>query len=146
MRRGLAEATPGQELLNNLLFPRFFRHRGRILPLRDVIGRQQVIHVEAVLGVFHLTDHRVIVTPGLQRLMPVTLQGKGFTLTAGVALQTIFDHLLLSLHGPAQLLLTHLVMGFLQIAAELLADSGSQRRHHDQQDQYHQQRDAFLFT
>src|SRR5690606_22869247 len=44
------------------------------------------------------------------------------------------------------LLLAYLIMRFLQITAELLADFGGQRRHHHQQNQHHQQGDALLLT
>ena len=144
--RVVTQATLCQKLFNNLLFTRFFRRDRHILPLRNFLSGQQVINVKTVLRVFYLADDRIVFPACFQRLMPVALKREGFTLAAGVGLQPVFHHLLLRLHRPAQLLLAHLVMRFLQVAAKLLADFSGQRRHHDQQDQHHQQGHPFLFA
>jgi hypothetical protein len=84
------------------------------LILSHFVCGQQVIDVEAVLRVFDLADHRIVFTLRFQRLMPVALRVERFALAAGVVLQPVFHHLFLRLHRPAQLLLAHLIVGFLQ--------------------------------
>ena len=112
--------------------------------LSHFVCGQQVIDVEAVLRVVDLADHRIVFTLRLQRLVPVARRVERFALAAGVVLQSVFHHFFLRLHCPAQLLLAHLIVGFLQITAELLADFGRQGRHHDQQDQHNQQGNTAL--
>ncbi len=45
--------------------------------------------------------------------MPLALQRQDAVFADGGGLQPHFHHLLLTLNGPAQLLLTHLIVGFL---------------------------------